>query len=261
MNKKQFIEYFNYQDNNLISNIYDKILLHEKINNPIYFNEFYSPTIWKKLLNLSSKIRCKIGTYGIFQESDRRAISILSNYDDDEMYNYPVKLLNIINMSAFSKLKHSDFLGALMSLGIKREKLGDLIVDEDECYVPVCSDIAEFIQNNLTRIGKSPCKVKILDHYDENQIPEHKFQVKTIIVSSCRLDSIVAALGGISRSNSEDMIKKGLVLLDYEKVIRKDIHVEINSIITLRGYGKFKINECTGKTLKGREKIIIKKYI
>ncbi|KGM96655.1 hypothetical protein FDC62_04175 [Clostridium botulinum] len=261
MNKKQFIEYFKNEDNNLISNIYDKILLHEKINNPIYLSEFYSPNIWKKLLDLSSKIGCKIGTYGIFEESDRRFISILSDYDDNEMYNYPVKLLNIINISQFSELKHSDFLGALMSLGIKREKLGDLIVDEDECYVPVCSDIAEFIQNNLTRIGKSPCKVKILNHYDKNEIPEHKFQEKTIIVSSCRLDSIVAALGGISRSNSEDMIKKGLVLLDYEKVIRKDIHVEINSIITLRGYGKFKIKECTGKTLKGREKIIIKKYI
>ncbi|AYF54967.1 hypothetical protein FDJ70_03850 [Clostridium botulinum] len=261
MNKKQFIDYFNYEDSNLISNIYDKILLHERVNNPIYLNEFYSPNIWKKLLDLTGKIGCNIGTYGIFEESDRRFISILSDYDDYEIYNYPVELLNIINMSAFSKLKHSDFLGALMSLGIKREKFGDLIVDKDECYVPVCSDIVEFIQNNLIKIGKNPCKVKILNHYDKNQIPKYKFQEKTIVVSSCRLDSIVASLGGISRSNSEDMIKKGLVLLDYEKVIRKDIHVEINSIITLRGYGKFKIKEFLGRTLKGREKIIIKKYI
>ena len=81
------------------------------------------------------------------------------------------------------------------------------------------------------------------------------------VISSMRLDSIVAALSGLSRGNSENLIKKGLVLINYDKITKKNTIVKPNSIITIRGYGKFRIDEYIGKTLKGREKIIIKKYI
>lgn len=261
MNKKQFLEYFKNDDEILVSKIYDKIMLHEKINTPIYLNEFYSPLIWNKLLSLSSKLLCSIGTFGIFKESDRRVISILGAYDNEEIYNYPIELIRIDNKSIFKELKHSDFLGALMAQGLKREKFGDLIVKGNSCYVPICSDISHFIIENVTQIGKNPCSIEIINHYDENEVPTFKFQEKNIVISSMRLDSIVAALSGLSRSNSEKLIKRGVVLINYNKITQKDIIVKPNSIITMRGYGKFRIDKYIGKTLKGRERIIIKKYI
>lgn len=261
MNKKEFLEYFKNDDEILLSKLYDKILLHEKISKPIYLNEFYSPLIWSKLLSLSSKLGCNIGAFGIFKESDRRVISILGAYDHEEIYNYPIELIRIDNKSTFKKLKHSDFLGALMAQGLKREKFGDLIVKGDSCYVPICSDISQFIIDNVTQIGKNPCSIKIINHYDGNEVPTFQFQEKSVVISSMRLDSIVAALSGLSRGNSEDLIKKGLVLINYDKITKRNAIVKPNSIITIRGYGKFRIDEYIGKTLKGRERIIIKKYI
>lgn len=260
MNKREFLDRVKHEDKILLSNIYDKIILHEKINSPLYLNEFYPPSIWKPLINMRRELGCKISGYGIFDESDRKMISILNEYDEENIYSYPVELIRIDNKSLFTNLKHSDFLGALMSQGIKREKFGDLILENQSCYVPVSVDISLFIKDNLFKIGKSPCKIETVELYNA-KIPTYKFERRHLVVTSMRIDSMVSALCGVSRSVSQDTIKKGHVLVNYEKILRKDAYVEIGSIITVRGYGKFKIEEYIGKTLKKREKIVIKKYI
>lgn len=260
MKKKEFLDRIKHEDKILLSNIYDKILLHEKINSPLYLNEFYPPSIWKPLINMSGELGCKISGYGIFNESDRKMICILNEYDEENIYSYPVELIKIENKSLFTNLKHSDFLGALMSQGIKREKFGDLILEEQSCYVPISAEIDLFIKDNLFKIGKSPCKIETIE-LNSVKIPTYKFEKKQLVIASMRIDSIVSALCGLSRSVSQDNIKKGQVLVNYEKISRKDAYIEIGSIITVRGHGKFKIEEYIGKTLKEREKIVIKKYI
>ncbi|MFU0823777.1 RNA-binding protein [Clostridium sp.] len=260
MNKKEFLRKINYEDKVILSNIYDKIFLHEKIGRPVYTNEFYPPVIWKSLIKIGVELNCKISTYGVFDESDRRLICIMSKDEIDTIYDYPVELLKIKNKSNFVQLKHGDFLGALMSQGIKREKFGDLILEDQDCYVPVCSDISKFIKENLVRIGKSPCEIETID-VESTKVPEYKFEKRNIVVTSMRIDSVVAGICGVSRNISADMIKKGLILLDYEKIVEKDVNVDVGAIITARGYGKFEIHEITGKTQKGREKLVIKKYV
>jgi len=260
MNKKQFLERIGFEDKILLSNIFDKIEIFNKINRSIYLDEFYPPAIWKSLEKLSCEIGCKIGSFGIFEECDRKIVSILPNEEDEDIYKYKISLIKIINKSAFNKLKHSDYLGALMSQGIKREKFGDLLVDGDICYVPICSDIVSFIKDNLKKIGKAPCFVEEID-IKEDTLPKVKYEVKTIVVSSLRLDCVVSALCGISRSVSVDLIKRGLVLYDYEKSCEKDEDVYFDTTITIRGYGKFKIEQFIGKTQKDKDRIIVKKYI
>ncbi|QGU95124.1 hypothetical protein GOM49_08490 [Clostridium bovifaecis] len=260
MNKKEFLNRIKYEDKVILSNIYDKILLREKTGKAVYVCEFYPPIVWKSLVNISEGLNCKIHTYGVFEESDRRLISILSKDETDNINDYPVDLIKIKNKSNFVDLKHADFLGALMNQGIKREKFGDLILEDQNCYVPVCKDISEFVKENLVRIGKNPCEIVSIDTKN-TKVPTYKFEKRNIVVTSMRLDSVVASICGISRNTSAEMIKKGLILLDYEKALQKDTYVDVESIITARGYGKFKIHEHIGKTQKDREKIIIKKYI
>lgn len=260
MNKKEFLEKISYEDKILLSNIFDKIQLFSKINKPIYLNEFYPPSVWKELSKCSINLGCKFGSFGIFDEADRRAVSILPLDEEDDVYNYKIQLLKITNRSAFNKLRHSDYLGALMSQGVKREKFGDLLVDEDSCFVPICVEVADFIKDNVVKIGKSPCCIEFADMNNIN-VPKVKFESKTMIVSSLRLDCVVSALCGISRNSSVNLIKKGMVLYDYEKVYEKDEDVKFETTVTVRGFGKFRIEESIGKTQKERERIIVKKYI
>lgn len=260
MNKKEFLDKINFDDKILLSSIFDKIELFDKINKPIYLSEFYPPAIWRTLTKFSKELGCKFGSFGIFEECDRRAISILPIEEDDDIYKYKIKLIKITNKSHFNKLRHSDYLGALMAQGVKREKFGDLLVDEEGSYVPICSDIADFIVDNLNKIGKAPCSIEELN-INDNALPKVKYESKTMVVSSLRLDCVVAELCGISRSSSVDLIKKGMVLYDYEKIQEKDEEVSLNTTITIRGYGKFKVEDFIGKTQKEKERIIVKKYI
>ncbi|MCY6370346.1 RNA-binding protein [Clostridium ganghwense] len=260
MNKKEFLANIDFEDKVALSNIYDKIALSIKINKSLYLNEFYPPSIWNALKNISDLLECNIGSFGVFEESERRIIAILPLYEDEDFHKYPVELIKINNKSSFSKLGHSDFLGALMSLGIKREKFGDLIVEDQSCYIPVFNEVCYYVKENLSKIGRAPCSIEILDR-SSCVIPQYKFEEKNIIVTSMRSDCVISALCNISRSASVDMINKGKVLTDYQRINNKNQCIREGTIIAVRGYGKFKILEVIGKTQKQRSKVKIKKYI
>lgn len=256
MDKKQFINSINIEDKTLLSSIYDKMHLCEKTGKTIFGNDFYAPLIWSKIINISKEFDFNVFSFGIFDEAERRILV----FSASEVYDYPVKLIKITYNSKFSKLEHRDFLGALMSIGIKREKFGDVIVKDDSCYIASFSDICHTAQNSLTSIGKCPCKVEILD-YDICDIPKVQFQEVTINTNSLRLDCICAAICNISRNKADELIASGKVLINYSEAKEKDKHIELQSIITFRGYGKYKLDKIIGETQKGRIKVVIKKYI
>lgn len=147
-----------------------------------------------------------------------------------------------------------------MGLGIKREKIGDLIVKENSCYFPVVKEVSEYIYNNISVIGRSPCVVEFIS-LDNFTMPDYTFEDLCIISTSLRLDSFISGLCNISRSKGEELIKARKILINYEQVTKKDKVVKERDIITVRGIGKYKIGDVIGKTNKGRIKIIVKKFV
>lgn len=258
MDKKVFLNSIMYEDKVLISNLYDKIRLADKTNTTIYTNEFYPPIVWKTLEKNSSILGVKVFSYGIFEEAERRSIAF-SNYG--EVYNFSIKLIKVTSKSSFNKLEHKDFLGALMSLGFKREKFGDLLVCDGCAFFAVCEDVCDYVISNISSIGKTPCDIEVIDMNEDKKIPKAKFEELIINCTSLRLDSIISSICGISRSKSVLLINQGKVLVDYGEADEKDFMVEMGEVITIRGYGKFKIGEEIGKSLSGRCKLAIKKYI
>ena len=256
MDKKSFINLFHLEDKNSISNLFDKVILASRTGQTIYCNEFYTPKVWKTLEEIQIELEVKVFTYGLFEDSERRMIA----FTNEEDLNFPVKILSIKNKSKFSALKHKDYLGAIMSLGIKREKLGDIVLSGEGCYFPVCSDISDYVFINLNTIGNSPCSFEVLDA--STDITKAKnYEEKVIIISSLRMDCIISSICNISRSVAVEMIDNGKVLLDYTEVKSKEKKVLPESVITVRGYGKYKIGEEIGTTQKDRIKMLVKKYI
>lgn len=255
MNKNEFINYFYDEDKALVLKLYDKMLLAEKSKSCIFTNEFYAPNLWSKLQNVAPRFNVLVNSYGGFSDSEKRMVAFYT-YELDE---YPIKLLHIQNKSRFSTLEHKDYLGALMSLGIRREKLGDLIADKEDCYFSVCEDICEYIETNVNQIGKNPCFVEEVSNFDN--VPGPTLRDGVITSTSYRLDCITSALTGLSRTKCLTMISSSKVLLNYMVEDHKDKIVEEGSVVTIRGYGKYKILECVGNSGSGRLKINIKKYV
>lgn len=256
MNKKDFLNKVSFLENNIASNIYDKIILAKKINKVICTGEFYTPKTWKTIESLSEELGINIYSYGIFEDAERKVIA----FSNDHVYCYPVTLIRVNGKSKFNNLRHKDYLGSLMALGIKREKFGDLILSNDGCYVSVQEEIVDYIKMNLVSIGKTHCTIDVLDIYS-SEIPKYDFQKIIVNVSSLRIDCVVSTLCNISRSKAEELVKQGKVLVDYSEDFRKNKILNSDTIITVRGYGKFKIVEEVGWTNSGKIKILVKKFI
>jgi RNA-binding protein YlmH len=256
MDKKTFLNTIMYEDKNALSNIYDKIGLAEKTGKCIFSNEFYTPNLWKPIKMIQKDFHINIYDNGIFEECERKMLAFSKDCPED----FPSVLLRVTNKSHFEKLEHRDYLGAVMALGIKREKIGDLILKNDACYGAFSEDICDYIQYNLTSIGRCPCVVEILDDIESQDIKPNSEEI-AVITTALRLDCVVSAITNLSRSKAVDIIGQGKVLLDYSEITEKDKNVDNDSIITIRGYGKFKVIEQIGSTQKGRIRLKLRKYI
>lgn len=256
MDKKEFLNSVYSEDKCALSNIFDKINLAVRIEKPVYTNEFYTPDICNGVSNLSNLLGLKISSYGIFENSERNMLV----FSEEKVNCFPVALIKIENKSKFNNLSHRDYMGAIMSIGINRSKFGDLIVEDNLCFVAVSKDISSYIMNNLPSVGKCSCKVSELELINTN-IPKIKFQEFTIIVSSLRLDCLISSICNISRNKAVELIKRGSVLLDYMPSKEKDCTVLFGATITIRGYGKYKLFSNIGVTGKNRIKVLVKKFI
>lgn len=52
-------------------------------------------------------------------------------------------------------LSHRDFLGALMALGIERETLGDILVEEGRAVLFLKEEMVSFVEQNLEKVGST----------------------------------------------------------------------------------------------------------
>lgn len=237
-----------------VLSLYEKYELARNKDIPMFGNNFYPPNIWKWFeMNTGSK-SFKVESNGIFEEAERRMIAFNNIYG----IPYPMVLMKISHNSKFSNLSHRDYLGGILALGIERNKIGDLLVEGNNCYVPVHEDVKDYLLYNIDKIGKVSCKVEVLNDYEE--LPQFKFKEEVILISSLRLDGLVAKIRNISRAKAQELIDQGLVLIDYVKIRNKSQELKGGERITIRGSGKFILGEKIGNSKSGKIKIIIKKY-
>ena len=255
MKKDDFLKLVNNEDEAVVLKLYDRLTLAQKSGKTVYTKEFYTPGVWSKLSQMSSALEVNVLYDGIFEEAERRMVAF---YSQGEVY-MPIKAICITNKSKFHALQHKDYLGAIMSLGIKREKIGDLVVSGSKGYCAVCEDIATYLMSNLTSIGHCPCEVTEVVDYES--IPSYNFEEKVVLTTSMRADCMVSSISGLSRSKSVDILKSGKVLVNYNEVREKDYEVTMLSTLTIRGYGKFKVVDVVGSSGSGRLKILLKKFV
>lgn len=154
-------------------------------------------------------------------------------------------------------LSHRDFLGALLALEIKRELLGDILIAEGYAVVFVHENAEELVcsVDKIGRIGVSAEKGVT------RRLPEQKLQQSEASVSSLRLDCVVSAAINSSRERSASLIKSGMVNADFSPCTDVSAVVKENTVISIRGKGRYRLAAISGETRKGRIRITIEKYL
>ena len=84
--------------------------------------------------------------------------------------------------------------------------------------------------------------------------------IQSTTVASLRLDNVVAALTGGSRSRAVELINSSLVSVNSVIEQKITLNLQSGSAVTVRGFGKFLIEDAGGNTKKGRIILKYKKY-
>ena len=242
------------RDKLFISKLDDAVYLCQKRQNPYFFSFMSERRQALAKQYLDSIYFNNYSFYGGYEGSERKVLGV---YFYDEIEEFPVTALEITFRKS-DKLTHRDFLGALMSLGIERETVGDILVEDGRCVVFVKSEIKDYITSQLFKIGNAGIKIK---ENLSDSIPEGRgFDTKEYIVSSLRLDNIVAAISGLSREKTKNLILSGSVTHNFLPCDNISHTVAENDVLTVRGMGKFKIDCVLGETKKHRIRISIIRY-
>lgn len=166
-----------------------------------------------------------------------------------------------IKGSGFRTLSHRDFLGSILGLGIERDAIGDLAVQDAHSAVVFCSQkLAQFLLESLERVGNDAVRVSPYVP-DESFTDGKRYQPVSDTVSSARLDCVVAALCNLSREAAQTAVRTGLVEVDFETAERTDLILSPPATVSVRGHGRFILRSFDGETRKGRLRLRADKLI
>lgn len=174
---------------------------------------------------------------------------------EDKLGLFPVRAVTFSYRNC-DKLTHRDFLGAILNIGLERSVLGDILVAEAHA-VAFCLEISEELICGLTKIGKAGVRS---EQGITKEIPKPKFETLDRTVSSLRLDRLVGACANISGDRSASLIKSGQVSADFSVCLNVSRIIKEHTVISIRGYGRFRLARIAGETKKGKIRVIFEKY-
>ena len=159
-----------------------------------------------------------------------------------------------------AKPTHRDYLGAILGLGLTREKIGDLLVGEGLCQVLLLREVAHVLLTQLDQVGRArvrvtPCSLGAL------QPPEQKTKTIRDTVATLRLDAVAATGFSLSRSRMSALIASKKLTLNGRECDKSDHTVEEGDVLTCRGLGKCVLREVAGTSKKGRIMIVVERYL
>ncbi len=242
----------------LVARTEDAVVLCEK-QNCIKFVGFLTPAEAETVRRNLPKSPVKTIFFGGYPDAERTLFVALPDYLSEDDAGELISVLEISGRDV-REMKHPDFLGSLLGLGIRRDKIGDILVLEDRCLVFVVENIADYIVENLTKVGRRGVKVQRVK-VSEAEIPGRKFERIHSTVATLRLDSVVAAALRTSRSAAASAISEGRVFVNWVQEESSSHKIKPGDVFSVRGAGRFRLSEETRETKRGRISIYIEKMV
>ena len=145
---------------------------------------------------------------------------------------FPIKIVKIRRKSkkfGQTDLSHRDYLGSLLGLGIDRGKVGDILVAEE-------TEQAE-------------------------DIPQRQTEARRLTVASMRLDAVASEAFHLARGKTQTLIHAEKAQVNWNIVTSTSHLLKEGDLVSLRGFGRFRVKEIGGRTKKDRIGLEIEKYV
>ena len=199
----------------------------------------------------------KVEFFGGFDDAERKKAKIISNeyYDVD----YDIVCLKAKFNNKFNRVEHRNILGAVHNLGINFNRFGDIIVLENEVYIFVDEEIADYIAMEFTKAGRVNLDFQRVDLAEVGI--EKKYEDFEIVSSSFRIDSIVAKITNKSRSKVKEFLEQDFIKLNHVVLRNGEKTCTSEDIISIRKYGRFVVKGYTQNKKSLKYRITISKLV
>jgi RNA-binding protein YlmH len=217
----------------------------------VTFSDFLSLSEQMILQQNKQKLETEFQVYGGYEYAERQMVAFIPDALFYE-WKYPFAAVRI--QPAYPKfaeqLTHRDVLGALMSLGTTRSKIGDLIVNDEQMLFFAKEEIISYIQDQLTSIRHTVVTLTVEEPGEIQYTP--KFDHRESIVTSNRLDAVIAAICKLSRSGALELIRDGKIFINGAECLHNTYYCKPGDLLSIRGFGKVRFGETLGVTKKDR---------
>lgn len=239
----------------LLARINDTFDIAQRTNKPKFFGflTVEEASLTQKTLE---KRNADFQLFGGYQSAERVLLCCKPEWCDD--IDFPISAVTF-SYRKTDKLRHRDVLGTLMALGITRESVGDILVEDGRAVVFLKDEVLNFVITNIAKIGGVGVSAKI--GFDL-PLPEADALIDlSVTVSSLRLDCVVAALCGVSRNKANEIIAMGFVSVNSLVFEKSTKQITDGDVLSVRGKGKFIVKSTLNKTKKDRTVLEFKKYL
>ena len=227
--------------------------------NRVMFSDFLNMNELSLLYQGEKSYDTSFSLWGGYEYAERQMVS----FQPDALYyewTYPIAALKVepAYPKFAEKLGHRDLLGSVMTLGIDRSKIGDILMG-DGCYYILCEEnVAPYFMEQLTKVRHTLVRLSVVS---TDEISSHQEMIdKDGIITSNRLDSVIACVYRLSRSQSLELIRADRVFVNGKNIQTPTYICKPDDIISVRGHGRFHFISISGETNKGRLKIKYQLY-
>jgi len=175
------------------------------------------------------------------------------------LYSKKIPDVTLFRINTNQILKHQEILGSILSLNISHSYLGDIIINNQEYYFFILSDLKEYIKENLTKISNYNITLETLP-LDYLKDYEREYESIKLIVTSTRIDNVLSKLIKTNRDRILDKIKDKEILLNYTILTKASYILKENDVFSVRKYGKYIYKGILNTTKRNNYIIEILKY-
>ncbi|MFC4404652.1 RNA-binding protein [Gracilibacillus xinjiangensis] len=214
--------------------------------------------IFKSLIGHDETLQLEF--FGAWDDAERKRAILTPFYEEITQGSFEVELLQAHFPEKFVSIEHRDVLGAFLSAGIQRKKLGDIAINDGYIQIVVAKDITTYLTTNVTSIKKANVQFQPTP-FSKLAASNNEWVEYSATCSSLRLDVLIKEMYQVSRQQALDLIRKGYVKVNFQTIEQAAYVLEEGDMLSVRGKGRTRLKELQGKTKKDKQRITFEKLL
>ncbi|THF75577.1 YlmH family RNA-binding protein [Cohnella fermenti] len=195
------------------------------------------------------------------EDAERRRAIVAPDYRPLEDEPIGIGVLDIVSDDRrIGELDHGDYLGALLGLGMKRDKIGDIHPREDGCHVLIAEEIGDFLTGHLRQAHRVEVRASVIG-LDGLKAVRPELEEMALSVASLRLDGVASDAFRLSRAKIMDPIRAGRCRVNWKPAEDPSAQLREGDIVSMKGFGRFKVLAIDGVSKSGRIRVRIGKFV